>query len=434
MTRPKLLSIHYYYPPTGTIGRLRNYYFSCYAVKYFEKSYVISTKYSALKAKENLDISHVEMQRVPNFDYRNISEFGSKYRKKNITDSANAKGSSKIVKYTRQLMETLPLHFFIGEGGFLYILLGFFRGCQLVKTHQITHLHSSFRPYSDHCIAYLLKICFPHLFWIADFRDLSVDVERDNVLFPASQVKINRYILSKANIITTVSDGLAEHLKKLHTNVYVLRNGIHTLPDSTNHSQKNSCFTIAYTGSLYLNQTFEPLLVALKRLIAAEKLQKSHIQLVYAGKDSRMWQQVIEQYDLQTIHKDMGLVDLQTANHIQQIANINLLLSWASSQLTGTLTGKLYEYIAAQQPILAIVNGTKDEELTNIIHTANDGLVFSTQVDDLQVMEAFILIHYVHWRDGSEVKPQSKDKLCPFLWEKMMEDFMAEIDVKRFET
>jgi hypothetical protein len=430
VTRPKLLSIHYYYPPTGTIGRLRNYYFSCYAVRYFAKSYVISTKYSTLNAKENLDISHVEMQRVLNFDYRNISELLSKYRKKNITDTANAKGSSGIVKYTRQLMETLPLHFFIGEGGFLYILFGFFRGCQLVKSHQITHLYSSFRPYSDHCIGYLLKICFPHLFWIADFRDLPVDVARDNVLFPALQIKMNRYILSKANIVTTVSDGLAEHLKKLHTNVYVLRNGIHVLPSYTNSAQKNLYFTIAYTGSLYLNQTFQPLLVALKRLIVAEKLQKSHIQLLYAGKDSRMWQQGILQHDLQIIYKDMGLVDLQTANHIQQNANINLLLSWASPQLTGTLTGKLYEYIAAQQPILAIVNGTKDEELTNMIYTANDGLVFSTEVDDLQEMEAFILIQYANWRDGNEVKQQNTDKLRPFLWEKMMKDFMEKIDVR----
>jgi hypothetical protein len=393
VTRPKLLSIHYYYPPTGTIGRLRNYYFSCYAVRYFAKSYVISTKYSTLNAKENLDISHVEMQRVLNFDYRNISEFLSKYRKKNITDTANAKGSSGIVKYTRQLMETLPLHFFIGEGGFLYILFGFFRGCQLVKSHQITHLYSSFRPYSDHCIAYLLKICFPHLFWIADFRDLPVDVARDNVLFPALQIKMNRYILSKANIVTTVSDGLAEHLKKLHTNVYVLRNGIHVLPSYTNSAQKNLYFTIAYTGSLYLKQG-------------------------------------ILQHDLQIIYKDMGLVDLQTANHIQQNANINLLLSWASPQLTGTLTGKLYEYIAAQQPILAIVNGTKDEELTNMIYTANDGLVFSTEVDDLQEMEAFILIQYANWRDGNEVKQQNTDKLRPFLWEKMMKDFMEKIDVR----
>jgi hypothetical protein len=202
------------------------------------------------------------------------------------------------------------------------------------------------------------------------------------------------------------------------------------LPSYTNSAQKNLYFTIAYTGSLYLKQTFQPLLVALKRLIVAEKLQKSHIQLLYAGKDSRMWQQGILQHDLQIIYKDMGLVDLQTANHIQQNANINLLLSWASPQLTGTLTGKLYEYIAAQQPILAIVNGTKDEELTNMIYTANDGLVFSTEVDDLQEMEAFILIQYANWRDGNEVKQQNTDKLRPFLWEKMIKDFMGKIDVR----
>jgi hypothetical protein len=419
---PKLLSIHYYYPPTGTIGRLRNYYFSLYTAPYFKEIHVVSTKYSTLKAEEILDISHVKMKRVLNFDYRNLSEFLSKFTKKNITNTANAKGNNQGIKIIRQLMDTLPFHFLVGEGGFLYILFGFLSGYKLVKQHEITHLYSSFRPYSDHFIAFLLKICYPKLIWIADFRDLPIDVARDNVLFPALQQNINQRILAKATLVTTVSEGLATHLKKLHHNVYVLRNGIHPQKKEASPIQKNPYFTIAYTGSLYLNQTFEPLLLAIKQLLSEYQIKKNHIQLIYAGKDSAMWQKSINIHELQAIHQDLGLVSLQRANDIQQIANINLLLSWATPELTGTLTGKLYEYMAAGQPILAIVNGIKDEELTHIIHTANGGLVFSTAIDAPDMLLNFIMEKYKNWLNDTPNTVLNDDVLRPFLWETMIKE------------
>jgi hypothetical protein len=431
---PKLLSIHYYYPPTGTIGRLRNYYFSLYAAPYFKEIYVISTKYSALKAAEILDISHLNMERVTNFDYRNLSEILSKYTKKNITDTANAKGSNKGIKIIRQLMDTLPFHFFIGEGGFLYILFGFFRGYKLVKGHEITHIYSSFRPYSDHFIAFLLKNCFPKLIWVADFRDLPIDVARDNVLFPALQRSINQRILSKATLVTTVSEGLATHLKKLHPNVYVLRNGIHPQKDRALSIQKNPYFTIAYTGSLYLNQTFEPLLLAIRQLLENNQIQQNHIQLIYAGKDSAMWQKSINSHHLEVINQDIGLVSLQKANQIQQNSNINLLLSWATPELTGTLTGKLYEYIAARQPILAIVNGIKDEELTQIIHAANGGLVFSTAVDGLDILLNFILEKYENWLNNTPNIVLNEEILRPFFWETMMSEVMQRLNLSSLSS
>ena len=151
----------------------------------------------------------------------------------------------------------------------------------MIKKHKITHVFSSFKPYADHVIAWWLKKFSPSLIWIADYNNLHVMPGENRVIWRGLQKWFDNLIASKADALTTVSEGLVEHLEEYNQNVIVLENGMMNLKPFP-EAKPNDKFTICYTGSLYPEQSTEILLKALNELIKEEKIDKTDLELVYA--------------------------------------------------------------------------------------------------------------------------------------------------------
>ncbi len=408
----------------GTIGTLRNYTIAHFFYKNSFYTQVVTQKNPAILSKDTLPFPPQNIYRVINFDYRSLISFFS-IKKNEINNNINEKSTSISVHFFRQFIESFPFVILFGEGGFLYIICGIIKGIKLQKQHNFHYFYSSFRPYADHLISYTLKLFFPKTIWIADFRDVHVDPNRKNVFWIPFQKWCNRKILSKADIVTTVSKGLAKNLQQYHSNIYVLRNGIHQfLKEKT--TAPLPCFTITYTGSLYPTmQTAEPFFAVIKQLIAQKKIPKNQIQIVYAGKDSLVWNKWIKDNELEKISTIKGLVSLEEARGLQSTSHINLLLSWSSNEMSGTLTGKFYEYLAARNSILLIINGTRDKEFEDIFQQTNAGMIAYHTAPPQEKIEHFILKKYHEWlKTGHVAKPISIESLQPFLWENQMQDFM----------
>ncbi|MDV7396209.1 hypothetical protein RZS08_32750, partial [Arthrospira platensis SPKY1] len=85
----------------------------------------------------------------------------------------------------------------------------------------------------------------------------------------------------------------------------------------------------------------------------------------------------------------------------QTRSHINLLLTWSDDSIEGILTGKLFEYIGAGNPILAIVNGKKDTELENLFSQFSCGTVlYSTSANVHTQIQKFILEKFELWQSG----------------------------------
>jgi len=236
----------------------------------------------------------------------------------------------------------------------------------------------------------------------------------------------NQKIIQRANLVTTVSEGLGQQLRFFHSNIYVLRNGIdpHYRAEE-NHEPVGSKFVITYTGSLYpgfQNPAF--LFEALYNLLQKGLIAAADIQLVYAGKDGDFWQKQLNIWNLASIAVDKGMLPLHAARQLQQQSCLNVLMSWATPEMQGILTGKLYEYLAARKPILALVEGAKDPELELILEQTQSGRVF--YAPDLQELEIFILTVYRNWQKASgSTTLNPADKLQDFTWPMLM-DRLAE--------
>jgi hypothetical protein len=154
---------------------------------------------------------------------------------------------------------------------------------------------------------------------------------------------------------------------------------------------------------------------ALFNLMQNGLLAAADVQLVYAGKDGDFWQKELEVWNLASIAIDRGMLSLQDARGLQQQSCLNVLLSWATPDLQGILTGKLYEYLAARKPILALVEGAEDPELELILEQTQSGRVFYAA--DLRELEIFILTAYRNWQKTSGSMPSNPaDKLQDFTW------------------
>lgn len=394
----RFLFLLYHYPPLPGISPKRNYQVSSEIAKRSAFS-LIFTATGSYQVNET-DIPAL-VQKIPAFDYKYF------IRKKNVSGAVVEKNKkSKGIQRTIKLMNTFPFTILIGEGGPVYFINIVLRGNKAIRKHKITHLYSSFRPFTDHFAAFILKTMHPQIFWVADFRDLMVDPYFNKLYFDKLHLKLFKRIFKKADVLTTVSDGLAKHLMLYNHNVITLKNGILNFPVDFS-PVVCPLFTIAYTGSMYLDKkNARPLFVAVKELTDEGKIIKEKINIIYAGKDAFYWNEMAQAFDLMSILDIRGNLSSDDAMVIQKNACINLLLSISSDELTGILTGKMIEYFETGSPILAIVTNQIDPELESILHELQIGKSFSDQTSDLVGIKKFILEEYLRWeKTGTNRKP-----------------------------
>lgn len=415
------LVISYSFPPLKSTT-YRTFYIFHELKKHSEKTYLITSKNRRLVAK-NTDLLPTEdgIIEARTFDYRTIRLF----RSKNTNLGEHKKeGSPSIWAY--KLLNSFPFNVLFGEGGLVYILHGFVLGKRLLRKSNDALILSSFRPYSDHVIAFLLKLWFPKAKWVADFRDLHLDPQLKETYFPRFQAWCNSLLLSKADIVTTVSKGLAQHLKPYHPNIAVLRNGIGIVQITNHQPPITTRFTITYTGSMFRDLRKPHLLLeALQELFDQKKMDPSKVRIQYAGKDTATWLPLLEQFGLTSNFVALGNISHDDAIQLQRNAHVNLLLTYASPELKGNATGKLYEYLAAQRPVLLLINGCQDEELEEIFEETNAGLVAYNALKDKRLVEAFLMDKYLEWLQTGQVKPAiSPEKLSDYRWENMLRNFL----------
>lgn len=403
----------------GTVGFLRNYFISKCFSKIFEKIFIISIKNITIPARDNIPVDFAVINRVFHFDYRNLMNLIS-CRKSYLRKSINTGSSSRIVKFFRRMIDSFPLNTMVGEGGFFYIINGTIKALRLLKKNHITHLYSSYRPIADHIIAFNVKLFYPNIRWIADFRDLPVDYYRKNTFLPGFQTWFIKLLISKANEVITVSEGLNSVLNKIKPESKVIRNGVFKLYE-TEKNHDNDHFLISYTGSLYPEfQKPVALFKTVKSLIDNDKISKMDFKLIYAGKDSAVWNKWVVEYRLQDISHDLGELTLFESVSTQTSSSLLLLLSWSNKDHKGILTGKLFEYLATGNPILVLINGERDEEIERIVEKSKSGVVFYN--DNSESLEKTIMSYYNKWKKNVIIKTEPNPKLEKLLsWDNVSE-------------
>lgn len=409
--RSAVLLIHYYFPPIHSIGSKRNFYFAEEWDRQFEQVKVLSTSNVDVLPKDHTLLSSgFDIAYLPTKDYRTAM---AKSSRRSSPDNINK--SSPFWKLGVKLIHTYPFNLMNGEGGSQYIKAGVKEGTAFLQEHPDAIIYSSFRPYADHAIAAKLKAKFPKTTWIADFRDADVDPLYKLYLNKSWQESFNKRILRKADIITTVSDGVTTLVRQFHDNVHTVPTGVRLRPELDKFPE----YTIAYTGSLYgEHRDPSPLMEAIRELSMQKPLLPDTFQLVYAGKDGKQFVEYARQYEVDHLVINHGIIPLQQAQEIQSKAHLNLMMTTATAEYQGILTGKLFEYIGANTPILSLVNGVEDNELNAMFEGYNLGHIHYTDLANQMSLNAIVTSRYEAYEQGIDTPSLAINKIKTTLsWE-----------------
>ncbi len=417
------LLLAYYYPPIKSPGVKRSYSISHLFLEYFDEVSVFTTSNRKIMDQEVQPISSkIEVIEILTFDYRYLSYLILKNK-----ESAESKVKSNLGgKLFLKAMRSFPINLVMGEGAFVYIWKSYRAAKKMIKQNPKTVVYSSFSPYADHVVAYLLKRKFKYLVWIADYRDLHVDPTYRNYLWKDLQLWFDRKIASKATFLTTVSEGLAQNLRQFHDDVFVLPNGVTKIPEKIQRYKDK--FTISYTGAMFQDiRKPQLLLKALEELIQERKISRTKISVQQAGRDVTIWKSLVKIFNLDDIFETQGIVSLDEAHLIQSKSHVNLLLTTSHSAYKGVLTSKIFEYLAAGNPIIVIINGPKDEIYEDAMSGINH-LFIGYDKEDVKEIKRFIMNYYQAWlADEKYPRIEKGEWDSRYYWPKMINRFYNKI-------
>jgi glycosyltransferase involved in cell wall biosynthesis len=269
-------------------------------------------------------------------------------------------------------------------------------GSELLQKENIDAMISSSSPVTSHIIAKELKIKHK-IPWVADLRDLWT--QNHNYGYGPLRRLIDRRLEKKtllhSDALVTVSQLWAEKLRTLHRRetVYTITNGFDPVEMNTTRVNLTSKFTITYTGSIY-SEKQEPskLFAALKDLISDRLMDPNEVAVRFYGSKIEWLDKEVERYGLSSIVKQYGRVPQQVALEKQRESQLLLLLNWEDQQEHGVYPGKVFEYLAAQRPILA-TGGFGNDVIERLLHETKAGRYGST-VEDIKNILSELYLEY----------------------------------------
>jgi glycosyltransferase involved in cell wall biosynthesis len=225
---------------------------------------------------------------------------------------------------------------------------------------------SSSGPYTAHLAALAAKREGRGQRWIADFRDLWLDNHVYRGLFPFTlrERSLERQCLAGADLVTTVSTGLKRTLiRKGAPPVEVIFNGFDAAALARIPAARilppDDHVRLVYTGALYApGQDPGPLLEALARLRTTHPAVADRLRITVAGRGSAEWTELAAPLGVESMIEDRGSVSRDDALRMQRDAEALLIIDW-TRPTEGILTGKLFEYVSASAPIIAIGGGSE---------------------------------------------------------------------------
>ncbi|MBC7220190.1 glycosyltransferase [Candidatus Bipolaricaulota bacterium] len=273
-------------------------------------------------------------------------------------------------------------------------------GHDLLKRERFDALLSSSGPVTCHLIARELKRRHG-IPWVADLRDLWTQ----NHYYPYGLLRrlferrLELKTLELADVLVTVSGPLAEELQSLHRNkrVLAITNGFD--PDEVASVPLTKEFTITYTGQLYEGNRDPALLFqAVHELVADGTIDPLDIRIRFYGEAPYWLEQQVGHYQLGEIVSLHHTVPRDVALTKQRESQVLLLLNRDDPRERGVYTGKIFEYLAAKRPILAL--GGPGGVVAQLLKETGAGV----HVNLYDHLKAFLSSWYQEYKTEGEVR------------------------------
>ena len=400
MRKKKVLIVTYYWPPAGGPGVQRVLKFAKYLPQFGWEPIILTVEngeYPALDESLLNDIpAAIKVYKTKTLEpfalYKRLMGQQDKAIETYALTEKNESVMSRVFKWVR-------LNLFIPDARIGWKPYAVRQGIHIIKEEGVDAVLSSSPPHSLQLAA--KKMAHQtHTPWLADFRDLWLDAfyiptEEQGKRARRRNAHLEKTILTSADKVISTSREIIDDFKnKCAVAQYdVVYNGYDEQDFSNLETKGNRRFTIRYFGSISSGQNPEALFRALNELRKTKADVAALITVELYGKIDASVQRSIDNYQLADMVHFMGYVPHASVPSLMMTSDC-LLLLLPRTKYKGMVPGKLFEYMAAKQAILAI--GDRHSEVSDLLTRTKTGQMF----DHNDSITAYLESLFRQWQKG----------------------------------
>lgn len=288
----------------------------------------------------------------------------------------------------RRLQQAVTAALTLPDPEVSWILPAVLAGLRRGKAAPPDVIYSSGPPFSGHVVASILSALLKRP-WVADFRDpwARAPWREDRFEFERRAWGIfERFVVTRADAVLFVTqanrDDFAEHYgETIARSFHVVPNGCDLADfDGLVPGPEPDRFVLLHAGSLYGARDPSPLFRAVATSIASGDIDPARFRIRLVGRIG------ISGVDLRQLVRQLGLTEVvefvphvPRAQVLQQMVDASALLI-VQPVTKVSVPGKLYEYLAARRPILALAEPSG--ETAAVLRQTPAGIVVSPDDED----------------------------------------------------
>ena len=389
----KVLIITYYWPPSGGAGVQRWLKFAKYLPEYGWQPVILTVDplYASYPQRDESLAGEIDPQcmvyTTKSFELYNVYKFLSGKKEVPYGGFANESKEGLLQKASKFIRGNFLLPD-PRKGWNRYALK---KASELIRQFNIDTVVTTSPPHSTQLIGLKLKQKF-NIKWIADLRDPWTDIYYYNqfkhtALARTIDLQYERKVVENADLLVTVSEDVkrifaGKSSLPVAAKTVVIPNGFDEDDFLLKQVPAETKKVITYTGTI--SEAY-PVDCFLQALSALDQGLKSQILIRFVGK---VPPSVVQKFRNTQLEIELvGYVDHPKSIEYLFRSTLLLLVIPEVKNNHGILTGKFFEYLASQKPILAI--GPTKGDLAKIIQETNCGQLFDYQ--DAEGMRRFIV-------------------------------------------
>lgn len=403
----RVLIITYYWPPGGGAGVQRWLKFAKYLREFGWEPIIYTAENGEMPVIDNSlqkDIpQNVTVLKTKIWEpYSIYKTFVGKKQSEKI--NASFMSENKKSSLTEKLAVWIRGNFFIPDARKFWIKPSINFLSEYIKSNPIDAIISTGPPHSMHLIALGLKKKHTSIKWISDFRDpwTNIDFYNELMLTNSSDKKhkmLELEVLKNADSVISIGKGMNEEFKNIYREnpdkFTVITNGFDEDDIYKAPLEKDKKFSIAHIGSLVKSRNPLVLWKVLKTLIEENAAFKNDLEIKLVGKVDFSVTESLKHHGLQDFVRRIDYLPHNEVIKEQQKTKVLLLLVNNTPNAKSILTGKIFEYLAAKVPIIAI--GPTNGDLAEILRKTESGLISDFE-NELQLKENILSIY-----DGKKI-------------------------------
>ena len=401
MSAKRVLIICYYWPPAGGPGVQRWLKFVKYLGEFGVEPIVFVPDNAHYPLKDEAFVAEVPKNiEIIRFPIKEPYRFAKWFSKKKTKTISSGIISEKQPSFLERAMLFIRGNLFIPDArvGWVKPASRFLQ--KYLAENEIDTIVTTGPPHSLHLIGLGLKQKLG-IRWIADFRDpwTTIHYHKSLRLTESSEKKhkaLEKQVLTRADAIVVTSPGTKREFSEITQKpITVITNGFETTLNTAYTLDER--FTLVHIGSLLTNRNPEVLWKVISELAREKPAFAARCQIKLVGAISKDVTASLDALGLTKYTEEVGYVSHEKALQLQKNAQVLLLVEMNRPETKAIIPGKLFEYLSARRPILAL--GPDGSDIKSIIDETNSGQFF-TYSEERQIKDQL----WQYFQDYSDQK------------------------------